>query len=86
MAQVEHIHLVCPAETRNRLHQRVEHGLEVNGRTADDLQHLRGRGLLVKRLGEVVGALTQLIEQPCVLDGDDGLVGEGRTFSIAITA
>ena len=40
------------------------------------LQHLRGRGLLLQRLGEIVGALAQLVEQPRVLDGDDGLGGE----------
>src|SRR5689334_3519364 len=55
MAQVEHIHLVCPAETRNRLHQRVEHGIEVNGRTADDLQYLRGRALPFLRLIPLTG-------------------------------
>ena len=33
------------------------------------LQHLGGRGLLLQRL-------PQLIEQPRVLDGDDGLRGE----------
>ena len=42
------------------------------------LQHLRGRGLLLQRLGEIVGALTQLVEQAGVLDGDDGLLGEVR--------
>ncbi len=36
----------------------------------------RGRGLLLQRLGEIVGALAQLVEQPRVLDGDDGLRGE----------
>ena len=40
------------------------------------LQHLGGRGLLLQRLGEIVGALAQLVEQPRVLDGDDGLRGE----------
>ena len=40
------------------------------------LQHLRGRGLLLQRLGEIVGALAQFVEQPRVLDGDDGLGGE----------
>ncbi len=42
------------------------------------LQDLRGRGLLLQRLGEIVGALPQLVEQPGVLDGDDGLGGEVR--------
>ena len=40
------------------------------------LQHLDGRGLLLQRLGKIVGALAQLAEQPRVLDGDDGLGGE----------
>ena len=42
------------------------------------LQHLRGRRLLLQRLGEIVGALAQLLEQPRILDGDDGLAGEVR--------
>ena len=48
------------------------------GELDDDLQHLRGRRLLLQRLGEIVGALAQLVEQPRVLDGDDGLGGEVR--------
>ena len=36
----------------------------------------RGRGLLLQRFGEIVGALAQFVEQPRVLDGDDGLRGE----------
>ena len=34
------------------------------------LQHLRGRGLLLQRF------VVELVEQPRVLDGDDGLGGE----------
>ena len=34
------------------------------------------RGLLLQRFGEIVGALAQLVEQPRVLDGDDGLRGK----------
>ena len=48
------------------------------GELDDDLEHLRGRGLLLQRLGQIVGALAQLVEQPRVLDGDDGLGGEVR--------
>ena len=36
----------------------------------------RGRGLLLQRLAQIIGALAQLVEQPRVLDGDDGLGGE----------
>ena len=37
-----------------------------------------GRGLLLQRLCEIIGALAQFIKQPRVLDGDDGLGGEVR--------
>ena len=37
-----------------------------------------GRGLLLQRFGEIVGALAQLVEQPRVLDGDHRLRGEVR--------
>ena len=37
----------------------------------------RGRRLLLQGLGERAVALLQLLEQPGVLDGDHGLVGEG---------
>ena len=51
--------------------QRVEHGLQIEGRAADDLEHVGGRGLLLQRFA-------QLVEQSRVLDGDDGLGGEIR--------
>ena len=51
--------------------QRVEHRLQIEGRAADDLEHVGGGGLLLQRLA-------QLVEQPRVLDGDDGLGGEVR--------
>src|SRR5262249_38967145 len=47
----------------------LEYRLELTGRARDDLQHLGGGGLPLQRL-------TQLVEQPRVLDGDDGLAGE----------
>ena len=54
----------------------LEHRLQIARRAGDDLQHLAGRGLLLQRLGQIVGALAQLVEQPRVLDGDHGLGGE----------
>ena len=48
---------------------RVEHRLDVGRRAADDAQDLRRGGLLLQRLA-------QLVQQPGVLDGDDGLAGE----------
>jgi len=44
---------------------------------ADDAKDLARRRLLVERLGEVAVARLQLLEQAHVLNGDDGLVGEG---------
>ena len=41
------------------------------------LQNLRGRGLLLERLLQLACARLQILEQPRVLDRDDGLVGEG---------
>src|SRR5262249_1115515 len=45
-------------------------------RAGNDSQHLRGRGLLLQRLAQIVRTLAQLVEQAAVLDGDDGLGGE----------
>ncbi len=63
-------------QARRRLDQGIEHRLQIEGRAADDLEHVGGGGLLLQRLGEVVGALPQLVEQARVLDGDDSLGGK----------
>src|SRR5262249_23511181 len=44
----------------------VEYRLQFARRTADHPEHFRSRRLLLQRF-------PQFIEQPCVLDGDDGL-------------
>ena len=51
------------------LDQRAEHRLQVERRSADDLEHVGGGGLLLQQLA-------QFVEQPRILDGDDGLRGE----------
>ena len=60
------------------LQHRVKNRLQFAGRLADDAQHFRGRRLLLQRFAQIVGAPPQLVEQPRVLDGDDGLGGEVR--------
>ena len=65
---MRHVRLAQP---RRRLDQRIEHGLQIEGRAADDLEHVGGGGLLLQRFA-------QLVEQPGVLDRDDGLGGEVR--------
>jgi hypothetical protein len=39
--------MICLAEAGSRLDQRVEHGLKIECRAADDLQHVGGGGLLL---------------------------------------
>ena len=83
--------LVGIAQPRRRFDQRLQDRLEIEGRAADDLEHVGGGGLLLQRFGQIFGALAQLVEQPRVLDGDhrlggeilhqlDLLVGEGPDF------
>ena len=69
--------------------QSFENRLEIEGRAADNLEHVGGGSLLLERLA-------QLVEQARVLDGDDRLggeildqldllVGEGRTSCRSIS-
>jgi hypothetical protein len=66
------------ADADGLLQHGCKHRLKIAWRAADGLEHLRGRGLLLQRLGEVGCALTQLTQEPRVLDGDDSLGGESR--------
>src|SRR5262249_6910621 len=59
------------AEMRSGLDERVQNRLELRHRSADDLEHIGGSGLLLQRFA-------QLIQEPGVLDGDDGLLREVR--------
>src|SRR5262249_55032290 len=49
------------AQPCRRLDQRVEHGLQIEGRAADDLEHVGGGGLLLQRFAEIVSTLAQLV-------------------------
>ena len=57
-------------------HDGVKDRLRVGRRVADDLENFRRRGLPLKRFRKIARALSQLVEQLCVLDGDDSLRGE----------
>src|SRR5262245_12242242 len=41
------------AERRRRLNESLQHGVQVESRTADDLEHIGGSGLLLERLTEL---------------------------------
>ena len=60
------------ADARRVLQHGVENRLEFARRTADDLEHLDGRRLLLQRLGQLPRACLP--------------ASNSRTFSIAITA
>ncbi len=64
------------AQPRRQLDQGIEHGLQIEGRAADHLEHVGGGGLLLQRFGELLGARLHVVEQPHVLDRDHRLVGE----------
>ncbi len=64
------------AQPSRRFHQRVEHGLQIEGRAADDLQHVGGGGLLLQRLGQLLRARLHLIEQAYISDRDHRLIGK----------
>jgi hypothetical protein len=53
----EDVRTLSLAQPRSRIDQRFEHCLQIEGRAADDLQYLRGRGLLLQRLGKVLPSL-----------------------------
>src|SRR4029077_15302113 len=53
------------------LHDYVQHWLNVRRRTGDDAQDFARCGLLFQRLPE-------FLKQPDILNGDDGLISEGR--------
>ena len=64
-------------QARGVLRDSIQHGLEVCRGATDNPEDLAGGGLLFEGLGELAVALLDLVEQTDVLDGDDGLVGEG---------
>src|SRR6516165_9791638 len=66
--------VLCLANIRRIRQHRLEDQIQFTGRRTDDLQYLGGSRLLLQGFGEICGALPQLIEQPRILDGDDGLV------------
>ena len=64
------------AQPGGGLDQCVEHRLQIEGRAADDLEHIAGRGLVFERFFEVAGALLQFAEQPRVFHRDHRLGGK----------
>ena len=70
-------HVINPTNPGGALDDGVEDRLHVRRRAADDAEHLGGCGLMLQGLAQFRVALAEFLEQPHVLDRDDGLVGEG---------
>ncbi|HEX8809782.1 MAG TPA: hypothetical protein VF760_12395, partial [Xanthobacteraceae bacterium] len=62
-------YVISAAEPPGALDQRVKHRLQIEGRAANDLEHVGRGGLLLKRLA-------QFAEQARVLNRDDSLIRE----------
>src|SRR5262249_7372253 len=71
------IGLLGVAEPLRGLGDGVEHGLDIRGRTRDDVENFADGGLIFQRFSDLARARLHLIEQPHVLDRDHRLVGEG---------
>src|SRR5262245_38445529 len=69
--------VVDPTHPCGALDDGVEDWLHVGGRAANDAEHLRCSGLMLKCLTQLRVTFLDLLEQPHVLDGDDRLVGKG---------
>src|SRR6516164_390901 len=61
--------VVGATKPASRFNERLQHRLEIEGRAADDLEHVGGGGLLLKRF-------PQLVEEARVLDRNHRLGGE----------
>src|SRR5262249_33308939 len=66
-----------PTKSDRVIDQRLGHGLEIERRSADHLEELAGRRLLLEGDPQLTVAALELLEEADVLDGDDRLVGEG---------
>src|SRR5262249_46309989 len=64
------------AKLRSRLHQGVEHRLQIESRPTDDLQYVGRRSLLLERFRKFVRAIFELVQQSRILNRDCGLRGE----------
>ncbi len=73
----KHLGVVCAAQASGIRGNRVKHRLGVGRRGRDHTQDLARRRLLLEGFRERTVASFELLEQPHVLNRDDGLGGEG---------
>src|SRR5258708_28233333 len=61
------------AQPCSRFDECLEHRPQIEGRTADNLEHVSSCGLLLERLAQIVGALAYRVEHARVLNRDHSL-------------
>src|SRR5262245_880648 len=76
--ELHDVGLLGLAQPLRRVGDGVEHGLDVRGRTGDDVENFADSGLIFQRFGELARARLYFVEEPHVLDRDHRLVAEGR--------
>ena len=76
LAESQH-HVINPTNPGGALDDGVEDRLHVRGRAADDAEHLGRCRLMLQGLAQFRVALLDLLEQPHVLNRDDGLSCKG---------
>ena len=69
--------VACVTQARGILGNHIQNRLNVRRRAGDHAQDFARRGLLLQSFGQIAIARLQFLEQTSVLDGNDGLVGEG---------
>src|SRR5690242_10673645 len=69
--------IVGVAKSAGRTGDCGEHRLQVEFGAADHPEHVADRGLIFERLLKLTRPRLYFFEQPGVLDGDNGLIGEG---------
>ncbi len=73
----QHDGIIGVAKLAGTLDDGIENGRDIGRRGCDHAQDVAASGLVGQRLREFAGFCLHFVEQPRVLDGDHGLVGEG---------
>src|SRR5215472_3081739 len=66
-------HVINSTDFCRALDDGIQYRLHVRRRAADDAEHFGCCGLMLQRLAQFCVALLQFLEQPHILDGNDGL-------------
>ena len=70
--------VICITEFAGALDDCAENRFDICRRRGDHPKYVAAAGLVGQRFREITRLRLHFVEQPDVLDGDDGLVGEGR--------